>query len=126
MTGEHGAYGATLVGGRPVESGLALRCARLFIGSYTHAVLTVYDPARPWAPGTAPDSNPRDLGTMGEQQYRPWDMTVGSDGRVWAAAFFRIDPATNGVEQLADVGGVIGSSSAKPVLDHWHEVGVAA
>lgn len=87
---------------------MASTAGKLFIGSYTHAVLTVYDPTRAWNPGTATDSNPRDLGTMGEQQYRPWDMVVGSDGRVWAAtgaaygflggSLTAIDPATYSME----------------------------
>ena len=39
--------------------------------SYTHNVLTVYNPKRPWRPGPAEGDNPRNLGTMGDEQYRP-------------------------------------------------------
>ncbi len=39
--------------------------------SYTHNVLTVYDPGRPWRPGPAEGDNPRNLGPMGDEQYRP-------------------------------------------------------
>ena len=39
--------------------------------AYTHNVLTVYDPARPWRPGPAEGDNPRNLGPMGDEQYRP-------------------------------------------------------
>lgn len=78
---------------------------KLFMGSYTYAVLTAFDPTKPWNPGTDPaTSNPIDLGSMGDQQYRPWDMTVGDDGNVYAAtgaaygflggALTQIDPST--------------------------------
>lgn len=59
---------------------------KLFIGSYINNVVTVYDPTKPWAPGTGANANPRDLGPVGDQQYRPYDMTVGPDGRVWVAS----------------------------------------
>ena len=65
---------------------MASTAGKLFIASYTFAVLTVYDPSKPWDPGTGPGSNPRDLGTMGDEQYRPWDATVGDDGRVYVAS----------------------------------------
>lgn len=39
--------------------------------SYTHNVLTVYDPKQPWRPGPAEGDNPRNLGPMGDEQYRP-------------------------------------------------------
>ena len=39
--------------------------------AYTHNVLTVYDPDRPWRPGPAEGDNPRNLGPMGDEQYRP-------------------------------------------------------
>lgn len=39
--------------------------------AYTHNVLTVYDPDRPWRPGPAESDNPRNLGPMGDEQYRP-------------------------------------------------------
>ncbi|MDE2998940.1 MAG: hypothetical protein OXU79_07670 [Gemmatimonadota bacterium] len=39
--------------------------------SYTHNVLTAYDPKRPWRPGPEQGDNPRNLGPMGDEQYRP-------------------------------------------------------
>ena len=39
--------------------------------SYTHNVLTVYNPKRPWRPGPTQGDNPRNLGPMGDEQYRP-------------------------------------------------------
>jgi streptogramin lyase len=44
---------------------------RIYSVSYTHAVLTVYDPALPWQPGEGKGSNPRNLGSLGHDQYRP-------------------------------------------------------
>jgi streptogramin lyase len=84
---------------------MASAAGKLFMGSYTYAVLTVFDPTKPWNPGTDPaTSNPVDLGSMGDQQYRPWDMVVGDDGKVYAAtgaaygvlggALTQIDPTT--------------------------------
>ncbi len=63
---------------------------RLFIGSYISAILTAYDPTKPWNPGSEADSNPISLGSLGvpggTPQYRPWDMTVGDDGNVYAVS----------------------------------------
>lgn len=83
---------------------MAATSDRLFIASYTHNVVTVYDPSKPWAPSAQADGNPRDLGEAGEQQYRPWDFVRGSDGNLYLAsgaayghvggALTRIDPQT--------------------------------
>ena len=59
---------------------------KLYICSYPGAVLSVYDPARPYHFGTDPDSNPRDLGRMDEISYRPRSMVAGPLGRVWTAS----------------------------------------
>ena len=88
---------------------------KLFIGSYINNVVTVYDPTKPWAPSSSTDGNPRDLGPVGDQQYRPWDMTVGPDGRVWVAssaaygvlrgALTAIDPQTYAVTSYRGLAG---------------------
>ena len=44
---------------------------KIYSVSYTNAMLTVYDPARPWRPGPGAGDNPRNLGSLGEEQYRP-------------------------------------------------------
>ena len=44
---------------------------KLYTASYTWAVITVFDPARPWSPGEEADSNPRTIGRIGHGQYRP-------------------------------------------------------
>ena len=48
--------------------------------AYTHNVLTVYDPNRPWRPGPAEGDNPRNLGPMGEEQYRPVTGIINGPG----------------------------------------------
>lgn len=59
---------------------------KLYICSYPGAVLSVYDPARPYRFGKELDSNPRDLGRMDEISYRPRSMVAGPLGRVWTAS----------------------------------------
>lgn len=81
---------------------------KLYMGSYTHNVVTVYDPAKPWHPGTGQEDNPIDLGSVGDQQYRPWDMIQGSSGDIFLAsgatygalggALSRIDTDTHEVQ----------------------------
>ncbi len=44
---------------------------KLYTVSYTWAVVTVFDPAKPWRPGDEVDSNPRTIGRIGHGQYRP-------------------------------------------------------
>lgn len=59
---------------------------RLYTCSYPGAVLSVYDPARPYQFGKETGSNPRDLGRMDEISYRPRSMVAGPMGRVWTAS----------------------------------------
>ncbi len=59
---------------------------KLYICSYPGAVLSVYDPARPYHFGKDTGSNPRDLGRMDEISYRPRSMVAGPLGRVWTAS----------------------------------------
>nr|MDO8114897.1 hypothetical protein [Candidatus Sigynarchaeota archaeon] len=56
---------------------------KLYMASYTYAILSVYDPAQPWNPGTSNTSNPRKIGPVGDEQYRPPALVAGSDGRVY-------------------------------------------
>jgi len=44
---------------------------RIYSIAYTHALLAVYDPEKQWKPGRDKSSNPRNLGPLGEDQYRP-------------------------------------------------------
>ena len=59
---------------------------RMYICSYPGAMLSVYDPSRPYVFGKDPDSNPRELGRMDEVSYRPRSMVAGPLGRVWTAS----------------------------------------
>jgi streptogramin lyase len=65
---------------------IAAADGKLFLATYTHGRMTVYDPTQPWDPGSDVDSNPRHLGRMGTVSYRPTDSVVGSDGRVWVSS----------------------------------------
>ncbi len=78
---------------------------KLYISAYTGATLSVYDPAKPYAFGNTPESNPRDLGRMDKISYRPRSTLTGPAGRVWVASIpdygmwggplSWYDPATN-------------------------------
>jgi streptogramin lyase len=94
---------------------MAVAEEQLFMASYTDNIITVYDPTKPWNPGTSPDGNPIDLGPAGENQYRPYGMTIGSDGQVWVSsraaygqvggALTSIDPSTHEVESVRYLAG---------------------
>ncbi len=81
---------------------------KLYMASYTYSVLSVYDPSKPWAPGTSKDSNPRKIGPVGDEQYRPPAMVAGADGKVYigsipaygkfGGALSSYDPATDAFE----------------------------
>ena len=59
---------------------------KMYIASYTGARLSVYDPAKPYNFGEAPDSNPRELGRIDDVSYRPRSTIAGPLGRVWVAS----------------------------------------
>jgi sugar lactone lactonase YvrE len=59
---------------------------RIYIGAYTDAVLSVYDPRQPWQPGRKNDSNPREIGPVGEGQYRTRANCLGPDGRIYVGS----------------------------------------
>ena len=60
---------------------------KLYLCSYPEARLSVYDPKRPLQFGDKEDSNPRDLGPMGEGQYRPRAMIAGPHGKVYIGSY---------------------------------------
>ncbi|PZF81091.1 hypothetical protein [Jiangella anatolica] len=80
----------------------------LYMSSYTHNIVTVYDPSKPWHPGVGETDNPLSLGPVGDQQYRPWDTIRGSSGDIFVAsgaiygalggALTRIDDETHAVQ----------------------------
>jgi hypothetical protein len=60
---------------------------KLYLCSYPEARLSVYDPNKPLHFGENQDSNPRDLGPMGEGLYRPRVMLAGPKGRVYVGGY---------------------------------------
>ncbi|TDC50691.1 hypothetical protein E1212_14100 [Jiangella ureilytica] len=114
-TGATTVLGGVAVGRSGEILSLASTDDELFMGSYTHNVVTVYDPARPWQPGADPASNPVDLGPVGDEQYRPWDMVQGSSGDVYVAsgaaygqlggALSRVDGDTHAVSSWRHLAG---------------------
>jgi streptogramin lyase len=55
---------------------------KLYLCSYPEARLSVYDPRKPIRFGDDEDANPRDLGPMGGDLYRPRTMITGPHGKV--------------------------------------------
>ena len=60
---------------------------KLYLCSYPGARLSVYDPKRPLRFGGEEDANPRDLGPMGEELYRPRAMIAGPHGKVFIGGY---------------------------------------
>ena len=60
---------------------------KLYLCSYPEARLSVYDPQKPLRFGDKEDSNPRDLGPIGNEQYRPRTMIAGPHGRVFIGSY---------------------------------------
>jgi len=59
----------------------------LYICSYPAALLSSYDPTKPYHYGAEATDNPRDLGPMDEHiSYRPRVMLTGPLGRVWTGS----------------------------------------
>ena len=60
---------------------------KLYLCSYPEARLSVYDPKRPLQFGDKEDSNPKDLGPVGEGLYRPRTMLAGPNGKVYIGGY---------------------------------------
>jgi hypothetical protein len=60
---------------------------KLYLCSYPEGRLSVYDPQKPIQLGDQEESNPRDLGPMGEALYRPRTMVAGPHGRVYLGGY---------------------------------------
>jgi hypothetical protein len=60
---------------------------KLYLCSYPGARLSVYDPKRPLRFGEEEDANPRDLGPMGGELYRPRAMIAGPHGKVFIGGY---------------------------------------
>ncbi|MGZ3515281.1 MAG: hypothetical protein ACXU93_15145, partial [Thermodesulfobacteriota bacterium] len=60
---------------------------KLYLCSYPEARLSVYDPSKPVRFGDSEDSNPRDIGSMGAELYRPRAMISGPHGNVYIGGY---------------------------------------
>jgi len=60
---------------------------KLYLCSYPEARLSVYDPNKPLRFGDNEDANPRDLGPMGGELYRPRAMVTGPHGNVYIGGY---------------------------------------
>jgi outer membrane protein assembly factor BamB len=60
---------------------------KLYLCSYPEARLSIYDPQKPFIFGDKEDSNPRDLGPMGGELYRPRAMLTGPHGNVYIGGY---------------------------------------
>lgn len=63
---------------------------KVYMGSYGGGYFAAYDPALPWNPrpedgGEHPEANPRNFGRLGPEMNRPFEYTVGPDGRIYIA-----------------------------------------
>jgi hypothetical protein len=66
---------------------MAVLQGKLYLCSYPEARLSVYDPKKPLRFGETEESNPRDLGPMGEGQYRPRAMLAGPNGKIYVGGY---------------------------------------
>jgi streptogramin lyase len=100
--------------GGQVDSMCAGPDGKIYMGSYSFAVVSVYDPSKPWRPGTGADSNPREIGPIGKGQYRTRSCALGPDGNLYmgtvpsynsapTGAFCRINPKTNEIATWTDI-----------------------
>jgi len=106
--------GKALRWGGQVDSMHGGRDGKIYMGSYVHAVVSIYDPTKPWKKGAAADSNPREIGPVGSGQYRTRSITLGPDGRIYVGsipsynsaptgAFSRVDPETGEIRTWLDL-----------------------
>ena len=66
---------------------MGLHEGKLYLCSYPEARLSVYDPKKPLRFGDDEDGNPRDLGPMGGELYRPRAMITGPHGNVYIGGY---------------------------------------
>jgi hypothetical protein len=91
---------------------------KVYMGSYGGGYFAAYDPSQPWNPrpeegGEHPEANPRNFGQLGDNMNRPFEYTVGPDGRIYIACranyhmpgggLARFDPETEEKAVFRDV-----------------------
>lgn len=59
---------------------------KLYIASYSGAIISVYDPNKPWNFGFEPSNNPREIGKIGYGQNRPTSMITAVNGMIYIAS----------------------------------------
>ena len=74
----------------------------IWIGAYVYAVMSVYDPYKPWTPGRASDSNPREIGPVGKGQYRTKTNCLGPDGNLYVGSIPSYNTAETGAFTICD------------------------
>lgn len=56
----------------------------ILTASYTNGAVVAYNPKKPWKAEVGKMVNPRRVGFLGQQVYRPVSCCVSEDGRLWA------------------------------------------
>lgn len=111
-TGKSEILGA--IGGGEVYSMLA-HDGKLYSFCYSPGDAIVYDPARPWKMGTDAESNPRDLGALGDGHCRPEGSLIGPD-----SLFYIVSHAPYG--QLGGAMAIFDPAQQKVVANFRHLV----
>lgn len=75
---------------------------RIYLGAYTDAVVSIYDPKLPWRPGLKADSNPREIGPVGKGQYRTRANCLGPDGKIYVGSIPAYRSAETGAFTICD------------------------
>ncbi|MEW6377341.1 MAG: hypothetical protein AB1502_16315 [Thermodesulfobacteriota bacterium] len=60
---------------------------KLYLCSYPDGRLSIYDPKKPLQFGDGEEANPRDVGSIGDGQYRPRAMVAGPHGKVYVGGY---------------------------------------
>ncbi len=60
---------------------------KLYLCSYPGARISIYDPQKPLRFGSDKDSNPKDLGPLGEGQDRPRALVAGPHGKIYIGTY---------------------------------------
>lgn len=76
-------YGQVIDGGGEIYYAIPYR-GELYSISYIEATLAVFDPEKSWDQGNQPDSNPRRILSVPQEQYRPvGGIHLGPDGKMY-------------------------------------------
>ncbi|HBN86063.1 MAG TPA: hypothetical protein DDZ89_19725, partial [Clostridiales bacterium] len=59
---------------------------KLYIASYSGAIISVYDPKQPWNFGLESNHNPRQIGEIGYGQNRPTGMITAANNMIYIAS----------------------------------------